>query len=76
MTPKWQLHEAKNKFSKVVDDAMKGRPQVITRRGVQVAVVLSYDQFETMKKSKEKLSVFFKNSPLSELEIERDEFPA
>jgi antitoxin Phd len=75
MSKKWQLQVAKNKFSKVIDDALKEGPQVITRRGVQVAVVLSFDQFKSMKRSKEKLSDFFKQSPLSELVIERDRSP-
>ena len=75
MSKKWQLQEAKNKFSEVIDDALKEGPQVITRRGVQVAVVLSFDQFKSMKRSKGKLSDFFKQSPLWELAIERDSSP-
>ncbi len=29
----WQLQEAKNKFSEVVEAALKDGPQVITKRG-------------------------------------------
>nr|WP_253308519.1 type II toxin-antitoxin system prevent-host-death family antitoxin [Rickettsia endosymbiont of Ceutorhynchus assimilis] len=30
---KWQLHEAKNKLSNIIDTAMHGKPQCITKRG-------------------------------------------
>ncbi len=30
----WQLQEAKNKFSEVIDKAIKDGPQVVTRRGI------------------------------------------
>ena len=34
----WQLQEAKNRLSEVVDEAMKGGPQVITRRGAEAVL--------------------------------------
>jgi len=37
----WQLQDAKNRFSEVVDEATRSGPQMITRRGVEVAVVVS-----------------------------------
>jgi antitoxin Phd len=40
-TKQWTLQDAKNKFSAVVDAARQGKAQVITRRGVPSAVVLS-----------------------------------
>ena len=41
----WQLQEAKNKLSQVLDDALKDGPQIITRRGVEVVIVIAYEQF-------------------------------
>ena len=41
MSRSWQLQEAKNRLSEVVDEALKEGPQVITRRGVETAIVLS-----------------------------------
>ena len=38
---KWQLQDAKAKFSKVVDDAVAKGPQIVTKRGVDTAVVVS-----------------------------------
>lgn len=43
---RWALHDAKNKLSEVVDAAARGEPQVVTRRGVETAVVISYAEYE------------------------------
>ena len=70
----WQLQEAKNKFSQVVDDAIRDGPQIITRRGVEVVIVIAYEQFQKMTASDQKMSDFFRNSPLKseELDLSRD----
>lgn len=41
----WSLQDAKNKLSEVVDAAVHGRPQLVTRRGVKTAVVMSYRDY-------------------------------
>lgn len=74
MTQTWQLQEAKNKLSKVVDDALSQGPQIITRRGVEVVIVIAYDQFKKMTVSEQKLSDFFRSSPFvdEDLDLTRD----
>ncbi len=70
----WQLQEAKNRLSEVVNDAETQGPQIITRRGEQVAVVLSYDEYIRLAKPQIGLVAFFQSSPLAgvELDLERD----
>ncbi len=77
MITSWQLQEAKNKLSQLVDEAMKTGPQLITRRGIEVAIVLSVEEYRHLTASKEKLSEFFRQSPLVdvELDLERDKSP-
>lgn len=77
MQKSWQVQEAKNRFSQVLDDALAEGPQVITRRGVEVAIVLSYDDFKRMAGPAQKLSTFFAESPLAqvELDLSRDSSP-
>lgn len=74
MNRTWQLQEAKNKLSEVVDQALRNGPQIITRRGVETAIVLSYVDYRRMTLGQKKLSEFFRESPLTEggLELERD----
>ena len=70
----WQLQEAKNKFSQVVDEALAHGPQVVTRHGVETVVIISYDEFRKRQASQQTLSQFFRESPLadSEIDLERD----
>jgi len=70
----WTLYEAKNKFSEVIDKALAQGPQVVTRRGEEVVVVLSMDEYNRLKKSELGIVDFFRTSPLVrvELDLERD----
>lgn len=70
----WQLQEAKNKLSELIERALKQGPQLITRRGEKTVIVMSYKEYTRMKQSQTKLSEFFRASPLTkvELNVERD----
>ena len=71
MNQVWQLQDAKNRFSEVVEHALKEGPQLITRRGEKTAVILSYEEYEKLCKVQGKLSEFFQNSPLTQIDLER-----
>jgi len=43
-----QLRDAKASLPAVVDDAMRGKPAVITRHGKRQAVVVSYEEWERL----------------------------
>jgi prevent-host-death family protein len=47
----WRLQDAKTQFSQVVEAALRGEPQHITRRGRQAVVVLSEQAFEALQRS-------------------------
>ncbi len=47
--PDWSLQEAKNKFSAVVEAALAGTPQRVSRRGRLAVVVLAAEEFERLK---------------------------
>jgi prevent-host-death family protein len=66
----WQLQEAKNKFSRVVENAVNDGPQIITKRGVEVAIIISYTEYQKMVASRGKLSTFFQDSPLVDVELD------
>ena len=46
---KWQLQDAKSRFSELIDDTLEKGPQVVTRRGVDTAVVVSIDEWKKLK---------------------------
>jgi prevent-host-death family protein len=45
---KWQLQNAKNKFSQLVQEAQKGDPQIVTRNGKPVVYVIDYDRYHDL----------------------------
>lgn len=47
-TASWRLQDAKNQFSKVVEAALHGEPQRVTRRGRDAVVVLATSDYERM----------------------------
>lgn len=45
---RWSLQDAKNRFSEVVNAALTEGPQVVTRRGVETAVVVAHEDYERL----------------------------
>jgi prevent-host-death family protein len=77
MTHAWQLQEAKNKFSNLVERAEKEGPQIVTKHGKESVVVLSVKDFKKLIRPKTSLCKFFQDSPLSGLDLDmaRDKKP-
>lgn len=47
----WQVQDAKARFSELLDTAMKKGPQVVTRRGVEAAVLVPIDEWRRLQQS-------------------------
>jgi len=73
-TKKWQLQEAKNRFSEVVRKASEEGPQTVTKHGKDSVVVLSAEDYRKLEQPKISLVEFFQKSPLSkvDLDLKRD----
>ena len=50
-TSQWRLQDAKTQLSQVVEAALQGEPQHITRRGKPAVVVLSEEAFDAFKRN-------------------------
>jgi prevent-host-death family protein len=48
---KWQLQDAKARFSELIEDALERGPQVVTRRGIDTAVVVSFGEWRRLKEA-------------------------
>ena len=48
----WQLQEAKARFSEFLDAALKDGPQVVTRRGVEAAVLVPIEEWRRMQQDR------------------------
>src|SRR5271157_5329006 len=47
----WQVQDAKARFSELLDITLKKGPQVVTRRGVEAAVLVPIEQWHRLQKS-------------------------
>ncbi|HTC48638.1 MAG TPA: type II toxin-antitoxin system Phd/YefM family antitoxin [Candidatus Aquilonibacter sp.] len=47
----WQLQEAKSRFSEFLNAALKKGPQIVTRRGVEEAVLVPIEEWRRMQQS-------------------------
>ena len=74
----WQLQEAKNKFSNLVDKAHHEGPQVVTKHGKESVVIIAIEDYQKLNKPKSDLVSFLKKSPLSgvNLDLTRDKSPS
>lgn len=73
MKSTWQVQEAKNRLSEVIDQAWKSGRQTITKRHKPTAVLLSIKDYLSLTHPKTSLVDFFLHSPLRgvELDLER-----
>jgi prevent-host-death family protein len=60
---KWQLQEAKNRLSELVDQALESGPQVITRRGRDAVVVLACEKYELLARRSGSLIDLLRKAP-------------
>ena len=61
---RWQLQEAKARFSEVVKSSREDGPQEITVHGIPTAVLVSKADFDRLVGSKPGLVEFLRRSPL------------
>lgn len=47
----WQLQDAKARFSEFLNTALKKGPQVVTRRGVETAVLVPIEEWNRLQKA-------------------------
>jgi prevent-host-death family protein len=68
----WQVQEAKQKFSELVQRAIDEGPQTVTRRGQDVVVVVAASEFRRLTGGKPDFKEFLLSGPdLSALDLER-----
>ena len=78
---RWHVQAARARFSTVIDEALAGRPQRISRRGKDVAVVVAAADYDRLTTPRESIVDFFRKSPLAEamakgeLDLERERDP-
>lgn len=68
----WQLQEAKQKFSELIERTLRDGPQIVTRRGEGVVVIVPVEEFERLTRGPRDFKQFLSSAPdLEDLEAER-----
>lgn len=68
----WQVQEAKQRFSEVLRQAQTDGPQIVTRHGEEIAVVLNIEEYRHLRPASLDFKEFLRSGPdLSELDIRR-----
>jgi prevent-host-death family protein len=67
----WQLQEAKNRLSELVERAVTKGAQVITKHGRPVVVVISAQEYEKLTHPREKLVDILRRCPLPGFVVEK-----
>ena len=62
----WALQDAKNRFSAVAEEACRGKPQVVTRRGHPLVAIISYDLYRDRicPSPRKNIAEAFRNCPV------------
>jgi len=65
----WQLQDAKNRFSEVVEKARTVGPQLVTRRGVEAVVILSHEEYARLAAPRRSLLDLMRTSPMKGVKL-------
>lgn len=72
----WQLADAKNRFSEMVNRAESEGPQTVLRRGEPVAVLVSISEYKRTCTPKRSLKKMLMNPPdFTGVDLSRDQSP-
>ena len=50
MSRRWPVQDAKSRFSELLDTTLAEGPQIVTRRGVEAAVLLPIEQWRRLQR--------------------------
>ena len=49
MGKRWQVQDAKARFSELIETSLADGPQIVTKRGVETAVLVAMDEWRRME---------------------------
>jgi prevent-host-death family protein len=67
---KWQVQEAKQRFSEVIRAAQAGEPQIVTKHGEDVAVVIDIAEYRRLRGDKPTLMEHLRAGPLIDFDLD------
>jgi antitoxin Phd len=68
----WQLQDAKNRLSELVETSLSKGPQIISRRGKDTAVLMSFEDYTRYTGPKRDLKKTLMSTGFDTLDLKRD----
>jgi prevent-host-death family protein len=68
----WQVQEAKQRFSEVLRAAEAGEPQIVTKHGEEVAVIIDIAQYRRLRGESVSLMDYLRADPVATTDFEID----
>lgn len=69
---RWQVQEAKQRFSEVLRAAESGEPQIVTKHGEEIAVVIDIAEYRRLRGESTTFMDFLRAEPYIDDDIEID----
>jgi len=69
---RWQVQEAKQRFSEVLRAAESGEPQIVTKHGEEIAVVIDIAEYRRLRGESTSLMEYLRTEPYVDLDIDLD----
>ncbi|MEV6300870.1 type II toxin-antitoxin system Phd/YefM family antitoxin [Actinoplanes sp. NPDC051861] len=66
----WQVQEAKQRFSEVLRAAETGEPQIVTKHGEEVAVLIDIDSYRRFHGQQVGLMEYLRADPVDDLDLD------
>jgi prevent-host-death family protein len=71
----WQVQEAKQRFSEVLRAAEAGEPQIVTKHGEEVAVVIDIAEYRRLRGVSLSLMDYLRTDPVADADFVVDRQP-
>ena len=71
----WQVQEAKQRFSEMLRAAESGGPQIVTRHGEEVAVLIDIEQYHHFQGQSVRFMDYLRSEPLLDVDLEIERAP-
>jgi prevent-host-death family protein len=68
----WQVQEAKQRFSEVIRAAQTGEPQIVTRHGEEIVVIVDISQFRRLHGQSTSLMDYLVAAPHIDVDVDLD----
>jgi prevent-host-death family protein len=68
----WQVQEAKQRFSEVLRGAESGEPQIVTKHGAEVAVVIDIVEYRRLRGERVGMMEYLRADPVDDVDLDAE----